>query len=80
VPNQIHMAPRGRAYHQTADASRAAARTVSATGSKVFISVVIAELLVCDAGRARCQPFVPAAARLREGGSGAARPPECSRL
>ena len=33
MPNQIHRAPRGRDHHQTADASRAPARTVSATGS-----------------------------------------------
>ena len=45
MPNQIHSAPRARSHHEAADASRAPYRIVSRTGSGVFTSVVIANLL-----------------------------------
>ena len=45
MPNQIHSAPRATSHHQAVDASRAPARIVSRSGSGVFTSLVIANLL-----------------------------------
>src|SRR6478735_11188264 len=57
MPNQIHSAPTAKSHPQAADAFRAPARTVSRSGSGVFVSLVTATPLAeAAAGRVLAVP------------------------